>query len=434
MASAGYVENWFLSVMSVNYSALNDQATVAQHYWSLSVEEQFYLVWPLLLIGASWWAAVRSARRRVVAAALLIALVAVSFTASLLATASMSSPAYFVTYTRAWEFGIGGLLALALPRPLPRIAANVLSVAGFAAIACSAPFFGLTTSFPGSAVLAPVLGTAAVIATGTGREGLWHEGVTGIRPVQWLGDVSYSLYLWHWPLIVLVPFAIGSAVSDAMRIGILMLALVFAAAAYRFVERPGQRWTFLTASSRRTFLGMAAAMTAVIVAGGGLVLAGRAVAQADMPPVSVVTEECVGRQALTPGVSCPDAHGPAADILMGPGNAYFAVPSECAADPGLLPFAGKTATVVCDFSAGAADPAGSGWSGTRMPSSGRVLSSISRGRRAGSSRRASAAGARSSTRRSWGSASRLHPTSAMGAGIGPPPCRRLSSRRPLTSC
>ncbi|WP_363551283.1 acyltransferase family protein [Microbacterium sp. LWH12-1.2] len=354
-ASAGYVENWFLSAMSVNYSALNDQATVAQHYWSLSVEEQFYLLWPLLLLAASWWASKRSARPRLVAAVVLVVLVVVSLTASVIATTVIPSQAYFATYTRAWEFGVGGLLALTAKRRLPGAGAEMLAIVGLVMIVLAAVFFGPATPFPGYAALLPVLGTAAVIFAGTGRERLWHSAVTGTRPVQWIGDVSYSLYLWHWPLIVLVPFLVGVAPSTVMKLGILALSLLLAWATALFVERPGQRWNFLAASPRRTLLAMLGAVVAVALVGGGLVLAGRAVSSADVPPVSVTIHDCVGPQAMDPGAVCPDRFGAAADVVMGPGNAYFATPDECRADPALLPFGDTTATVVCDFSAGAAD-------------------------------------------------------------------------------
>ncbi len=356
MASAGYVENWFLSVMSVDYSALNDQATVAQHYWSLSVEEQFYLVWPLLLIAAWWWAARRAQSPRRVAGIALSALVVLSLVASVLATTWTPNQAYFVTYTRAWEFGIGGLLALIPLVRIPRLLANVMALAGFAAIAASAVAFGPETPFPGTAALLPVLGTAAVIAAGSSAERLWHSPVTSARPVRWLGDVSYSLYLWHWPLIVLTPFLLARELSTLTKVGVLVASLVLAWATYHLVERPAQRWSVLASSSRRTFMAMIGGMAVVILAGGALIAAGGIRAAADVPPVTVEIQPCVGPQAMDSSPSCGDVFGPASETVMGPRNAYFAVPSECAGRPDLLPFGDKTATVTCDFSGGADDP------------------------------------------------------------------------------
>jgi peptidoglycan/LPS O-acetylase OafA/YrhL len=352
MASAGYVENWYLSAMSVDYSALNDQATVAQHYWSLSVEEQFYLVWPLLLLAAWWWASRRSWPPRVVATIALTVVVVSGIVVSVVATAGMPSQAYFVTYTRAWEFGVGGLLALLPFARLPRAVANPLAIAGFAAIAVSALAFGPTTPFPGAWALVPVLGTAAVIAAGTVSQDLWHSRLTSLRPVQWLGDVSYSLYLWHWPLIVLMPFALDSTLSTVMKAGILGAALVLAWLTYRLIERPGQRWRLISSSNRRTFLAMLAGMGVVILAGGGLIVAGKVRAAADLPPLSVTIEDCVGPQAMSSGVTCDNRFGPAAENVMGSRNSYYAVPPECSARPDRLPFGDKTATVECDFSDG----------------------------------------------------------------------------------
>lgn len=356
MASAGYVENWFLAAMSVDYSALNDQATVAQHYWSLSVEEQFYLVWPLILLAAWWWAARKAWPPRLVAAIALGVVVVVGLLASVLATAGMPSQAYFVTYTRAWEFGVGGLLALVTFRRLPRLTANVLAIAGFVAIAVSAAAFGADTPFPGAWALVPVLGTGAVIAAGTATQQLWHSRLTSLRPVQWLGDVSYSLYLWHWPLIVLVPFALASTMTTTMKVGILGVALVLAWLTYLLVERPGQRWRLIAASNRRTLFAMLAGMAVVILAGGALMMAGNIRASEDVPPVSVTIEECVGPQAMPVSVNCDDRFGPAAETVMGPRNSYFHTPAECSADPDRLPFGDRTATVQCDFSDGADDP------------------------------------------------------------------------------
>ncbi|MFE6734190.1 acyltransferase family protein [Microbacterium sp. NPDC057650] len=352
LASATYVENWFLSAMSVNYSALNDLATPAQHYWSLSVEEQFYLVWPLLLLGVWRLARRRSSDPRKTAAIALGVLVVVSLGLSAYTTAVAPSHAYFVTYTRAWEFGIGGLIALLPLARLPRVAGDLLSIGGFAGIAVAAVMYGPTTPFPGVTALLPVLGTAAVILAGTGGTRLLHTPLTSWRPVQWFGDVSYSLYLWHWPLIVLVPFLLSGTLSTAMKLGIIVVALVLADFTRRFVEVPGQRWSLLQNSSPRTFAAMLLSMALVAVVSVALIGAGTLRKNADVPPATVTVQACVGPQSLESGASCDDPFDSVAEPVMGPVNAYFYTPPSCSSVPDLLPLGGRTATVRCDFSAG----------------------------------------------------------------------------------
>lgn len=355
LASATYAENWFLSVMSVNYSAINDLASPVQHYWSLSVEEQFYLVWPLLLTGAWWLARRRAVSPRRTAAIALGALVVVSLLLSAVTTVITPSAAYFVTYTRAWEFGVGGLIAL-LPNVVPRRgAAEVLSLGGFAAIAVAAVLYGLTTPFPGVTALLPVLGTAAVIIAGASGDRLLHTSVTSWRPVQWMGDVSYSLYLWHWPLVVLVPFLFSHTMTTTMKLGIVIVALVLSDLTRRFVEVPGQRWSFLKTSTKRTFAAMLIAMLAIAAVSIGLIVAGHSRTQGDLPSLTMTTQACVGPQALAQGASCTEPFGEVRNAVMGSLNEYFYTPPGCAAVPKLLRFGDSTATVNCDFSGGRAE-------------------------------------------------------------------------------
>ena len=167
-ASTAYVQNWQLADSAVDYFAADNGPSPVQHFWSLSAEEQFYVVWPVLLLLAVGVTRKRSKRvRRNAIIGVIGALTAVSLAYSLYDTAANPTAAYFITPTRAWEFGLGGLLALlpAIERSPGRFRAG-LSWAGLAAIAAAAIFYTEKTPFPGYAALLPVLGALAVIAAG----------------------------------------------------------------------------------------------------------------------------------------------------------------------------------------------------------------------------------------------------------------------------
>ena len=210
-ASALYVQNWQLAGDAVNYLKQGSAPSPVQHFWSLSVEEQFYLVWPLLFLAALLIARARAGReaaRRTALAhraafALTAALVVASLAYSAWDTAVNPAQAYFVTTTRMWELGAGGLLALLPARLTERVARlGWLGWAGLAMIAASQFILNGSTPFPGWIALLPAGGALALIAGGSaqGRYGPWR--LTSARPMRFLGDISYSLYLWHWPVIV----------------------------------------------------------------------------------------------------------------------------------------------------------------------------------------------------------------------------------------
>ncbi len=267
-AATFYVENWSLVGGAVDYLGSSNEASLVQHYWSLSLEEQFYLMWPLLLIGATA-AGVWLSRRRgrnasrwnalvtVVAAASIL-----SFAFSVLYTQTHPAEAYFNTFARVWEFGVGGLLAL-LPRWRPRQAwlSNVIGYAGILAILAAGYIFTKATIFPGWAALLPVLGTAAVIVAHH-RAKPWDAArVLSVKPLTFIGDISYSLYLWHWPLIIIAPYVPGWGLSTWNRIALFLFCFVLAWLTKRFVEDPTRSFTYLTARKPRvTFVWMLGAM------------------------------------------------------------------------------------------------------------------------------------------------------------------------------
>jgi peptidoglycan/LPS O-acetylase OafA/YrhL len=248
-ASGAYVENWLLGFHSIDYLAAHNSATLVQHYWSLSVEEQFYLGWPLLMLLAL--AGGRLARRATPKSALRWALGLVgigSLAFSVVFTIARPPLAFFVTPTRAWEFAAGGLLALAPPLELGSRGPAVRAAGtwtGLLVIACSVLLITGEQPFPGWIALVPVVGAVLVLAGGTSPVRWSPARLAGQAPVQWVGNYSYSLYLWHWPLIVVAPWLLHGPTTWRAKVMILVASLVLAFLTKRFVEDPvrsGRRW------------------------------------------------------------------------------------------------------------------------------------------------------------------------------------------------
>ena len=348
-ASAMYWENWLLAVKSVDYSAANAQASLVQHYWSLSVEEQFYLVWPLLLLVLFL---IRRRRAQVIGIAVVGA---ASLAFSVYYTDASPNEAYFVTQGRAWEFAAGALIALLAHRlVLPKVAAGITSFAGFAMIVASAVLYDHHTPFPGYHALLPVAGTALVIMSGLRPGRQWHSPVTGSWPVQFVGNVSYSLYLWHWPLILLAPFVLGDVLDAGTMttpwlLAVLAVSLVLSYLSKVLVEDRGMA---LTRSTKLTFTAMVAGVAVVAVAAHLLNGAyDREVTEAQRKAEVVEETPCHGAPALAGGVKCKNRFGPAEVVDMGPANQYYNKPPECRSTDKYM-VGDKRTTSVCDFSRG----------------------------------------------------------------------------------
>jgi peptidoglycan/LPS O-acetylase OafA/YrhL len=278
IASALYVGNYRFAQQGVDYFHIS-KITISpfQHYWSLGVEEQFYLVWPALIIGTAWL--IRRTRRRTEAARttsqvipylLVLALVGgVSFAMSLAATRAAPPVAFFSLHTRAWELAVGGLVALTANqwRRLPTVVAAVVGWAGLIMILLACNQFDATTPFPGVAALLPVLGTALVIGAGCATASRGCGRVLALRPMRALGRVSYSWYLWHWPVLLLATPLLGRPLGPLDGLAAIVVSLGLAVLTLRLIENPFRYSAWVRQSAARS-LGLGGAATAVAVCVG----------------------------------------------------------------------------------------------------------------------------------------------------------------------
>ena len=211
--SAVFFANWHYAFTGSDYFAISSEGSPLLHYWSLSVEEQYYLVWPSVLMLLALLGH-RAFRNRLIVG-LAGAAIVVSFTWAMVQGNSEPAIAYYSTFTRAWELGIGALLAVsssALARTIPLSLRPTLAWGGLALICASAALLSTTSGFPGPWAALPVLGTATVILAGTG--GRTGPPIVLTNPVSaYIGKISYSLYLWHYPIIIILAAVLPRTLS-----------------------------------------------------------------------------------------------------------------------------------------------------------------------------------------------------------------------------
>ena len=225
-----------------DYFAQEESLSPLQHFWSLSVEEQFYLVLPaLVLLTILLWRRNSSGSPVRAIAGVLAVVTATSFAWSVHASLASPQSAYFSTLTRTWEFGVGALLAIAAPRLAMRgRLRNALAVAGLGLVGVALFTVSATDPYPGWLALMPVLGTSAVLlaGTGVGDDVPLVPRLLGVAPLRVIGDASYSLYLWHWPVIVVAEQHLGRDLRPLDVAVVLAVTALMTWASYRFVETP----------------------------------------------------------------------------------------------------------------------------------------------------------------------------------------------------
>lgn len=296
-ASAFYVENWLLASNSIDYLGAENEPSLVQHFWSLSVEEQFYVVWPLLLVLVLL---ITKSRRAI--PALLVMIFTVSLAFSIYETIRSQPSAYFITPTRMWEFAAGGMLVFApelVPRSDEAWRRRILvgmGWLGIAAILGSAVVMSGRSPFPGYIALIPVIGTVLAIYAGNVESRFSLASAAQWRPVQSIGDHSYAIYLWHWPLIVAFPFAVGAPLGNVGRIVIIVLSFVLALLTKKFVEDPMRLSSFWIAKRRAAYSFAAAGMAVFLVATtvGSAAISSQ---QQELDKAAAIAEKCMGASA-----------------------------------------------------------------------------------------------------------------------------------------
>ena len=388
-----FVANFHFIDQGANYFAQSQPPSPIQQFWTLSVEEQFYLVWPLIVLlvlaGVSLRRRAQSAgshrhppttlsalRRLDVAIALIVA---ASLAWSVYYTHHDPAAAYFSTFTRAWELGLGAALSIAAAR-VARLPAQLRAALGWVGLGCigvAAVSFSASTSFPGYAAVLPCAGAVLVILAGLGEgeASLAPGRVLSLWPFRYVGDRSYALYLWHWPALIIAMQYVGHRLSVGTNLLLVAGAFLLSIVSYAAVENPIRRMRW-TPSYKALVLWPVSVLAVLLVAGWGigrvdseatrLASAGAPIFPGYSADSAAVTSSAgsssqtlldpssnggalsavIGAvQAARRGTAVPAALTPPASQLL---NDYYHVPGYCS--PGL----DQSRSSVCAFGTGSA--------------------------------------------------------------------------------
>ena len=255
-----FLANYHFAASGTNYLASLQPPSPLQNFWSLAVEEQFYIVYPTIFLITATVLTRLSLRFRL---GIVLGLgVVASYTLSIVLTSTNPQSAFFSPFTRAWELALGGLVAVSNDRlrQLPQWIAAGISWLGLLGILVAATLFTSATSYPGTLVAIPVISAALVIAGGAAQPKCGAESCLRMRPLQWLGLISYSLYLWHWPILTIAAQSQGkTSLPVGESLLWILLAVVLAIGTYLVIENPIRHSKYLI-SKRAASVGMGACL------------------------------------------------------------------------------------------------------------------------------------------------------------------------------
>jgi len=248
-ASSVYALNLWLAGRATDYFGGHTEAIPVLHLWSLAVEEQFYIFWPLLMLGAfALWPG--NARRSTVRLTVIAG--ALSLAACLVVTSVQVEWAFYLTPTRVWEFCAGILIAArtSTGRQLSDKAIAALGALSLAGLALTTAMFGPQLRFPGAWAVIPVAAAVGLMFVAERPSDAWTSRILRFKPLVWLGDCSYSVYLWHWPLIVFAS-VLYPRQSVVVAITVLALTLIMGRLSYQWIELPFKEGVLRQWTARR---------------------------------------------------------------------------------------------------------------------------------------------------------------------------------------